>query len=108
MKRRIISLLLILSLLSITLTGCGKWMQRFYSDKHLEKIAKKALYEKYNEEFEVRNIYQQVWTEFYAVCSPVKDETVVFEARFYKDGRLIYDYYMDETIRDEPSQLSPL
>ena len=83
------------------LTGCGKWTQRFYSDKHLAKIAQKTLYEKYNEDFEVRNIYQQVWTEFYAVCSPVKDDTVVFEARLFKDGRLIYDYYLEEIIVDE-------
>ena len=76
-------------------------MQRFYSDKHLEKIAKKALYEKYNEEFEVKKIYQQVRTDFFAVCSPVKDDTVVFEARLYKNGELIYDHYLDETIEDE-------
>ena len=38
-----------------------------------------------------------MWTEFYAVCSPVKDDTVVFEASLFKDGHLIYDHYMDET-----------
>ncbi|MCR5234949.1 MAG: hypothetical protein K6E53_13745 [Lachnospiraceae bacterium] len=102
MKRRSFISVVIVFIFSMTLlVGCGEWTQRFYSDKHLEKIAKKSLYEKYNEEFEVRNIYQQVWSEFYAVCAPVKDDTVVFEARLFKDGRIINDCYMDEEIEDE-------
>ena len=102
MKRRSFISVVIVFIFSMTLlVGCGEWTQRFYSDKHLEKIAKKSLYEKYDEEFEVRNIYQQVWTEFYAVCSPTKDDSVVFEANLFKDGRIIYDRYLDEIINDE-------
>ncbi len=98
MKRRIISLLLILSLLSITLTGCGEWVQYFYSEAHCERIAKKCLKEYFGEDFVVKGMYSQYWKQFNAYCSPVRDESIIFEAKFSKSGYLIYEHYLEGII----------
>ncbi|MDE7251317.1 MAG: hypothetical protein K2O32_00020 [Acetatifactor sp.] len=59
------------------------------------EMAKKALQEKYGEEFIIHDVYSKSPSDFWAECSPVSNEEVVFKAAIWKDGSgMVYDDYV--------------
>ncbi|MCM1090894.1 MAG: hypothetical protein NC413_08600 [Muribaculum sp.] len=70
-----------------------------YTEARGIKMAKKALQEKYGEEFIIHDVWSKASHEFYADCSPVSNEEIVFQAVFWNDGRGIeYDEYIQGVI----------
>lgn len=64
-----------------------------------EAMAAELLREKYGEEFIVHSVWSKSPSDFYADCSPVSNEEVVFQAVLWKDGSGIeYDEYLQGVI----------
>ena len=70
-----------------------------YTEESGIQMAKKALQEKYGEEFIIHDVYSKSQSDFFANCSPLANEKVVFQAVLWKDGRGIeYDEYIQGLI----------
>lgn len=98
MQRMRVGGVMLLIIASLFLAGCGTWIQYLYTDEMCEDIAKKALQERFGEEFEVRSMYTDYWRHFYAVCTPEKHEDIVFTAKIGKNGELYSEDYFESII----------
>ncbi|MCM1090896.1 MAG: hypothetical protein NC092_07330 [Butyrivibrio sp.] len=73
-----------------------------YTEESGIKMAKKALQEKYGEEFIIHDVYSKSPSDFFADCSPVANEDVVFLAAIWKDGSgVVYDDYIPGIVARE-------
>ena len=87
----------VLLLLSLLLTGCSGNVKNYvHTDSSLKREAADALEEKYDEKFEIKEVWNRGQTMFYATCSPEANPEIVFEAEVYKDGR---GWYSDNYIQ---------
>lgn len=91
--KKILSILLscaFLATLAICLTGC----KGMVTEKQLKSMTEKALKEKYGEEFECIQVFGHNQSgSANAICYPVNDKTLMFDATIYSDGTLGYDCY---------------
>lgn len=80
--------------------GLGRELKAFlFTEGSGIRMARKALQEKYGEEFIIHDVWSKSPGEFYADCSPVSNEEVVFQAVFWNDGSGIeYDEYLQGVI----------
>lgn len=97
---QVVSVLLLLILL---LTGCSSEVKNYvHTDIGLKNEAENALQEKYDEAFVIKAVWTESQTTFHAICAPTKDESIVFEAEIYKDGRGVYDdEYIQALVADQ-------
>lgn len=95
-KKTLIAVLAVI--LAVVLTGCTNWVQAFYSKSHLMRIAKEALHEKYGGEYEVRRIYSDHWSQFYATVATVDEEEIIFTAAILKSGKIYKDDYLENIL----------
>lgn len=98
MQKMRIRVSILLIAISLVLSGCGKWIQNFYTDEMCEQIAKKALLEKFGEEFEVRSMYTDYGQHFYAVCAPIENNEIVFVAKINKRGEILEENYLESIL----------
>ena len=81
--------MIVLLLILINLSGC------FLTDPFVRPVVSRMeLKKKYGEDFKIINY----WNDrggFDAMCSPVNDENIVFLSKFYSDGELIGDRYVN-------------
>ncbi|MDE7251316.1 MAG: hypothetical protein K2O32_00015 [Acetatifactor sp.] len=65
-------------------------------------MTKRVLREKYGEEFIVHDVYSKASHEYFADCSPVSNEEIVFQAAVWKDGSgVVYDEYIQNIVARE-------
>ncbi len=90
--KKFLSILLagaMLGVLSMVLTGCN-----VVTERKMKTMTEKALEEKYNEKFECIQVYgQNPSGASNAICYPVNDRALMFDATIYPDGTLGYDCY---------------
>lgn len=73
-----------------------------YTEEAGIEMAEKALQKKYGEEFIIHDVYSKSPGEFWAECSPVSNEEVVFQAAIWKDGSgVVYDEYIPSIVAKE-------
>lgn len=94
--KRVISVLSLICVFVLIISGCSM------SESN---IAKKALKEKYNEDFVVvgtygGSIFPGDTSSFYAICYPKKDKELKFETLINYDGSVLYGYPEGQLARD--------